>query len=98
MVELRKHRKTFPDVLYNCDDQVIVRQLIDELVPEQVQLEIVNRFNAHVDRYNEIVERQKAQASRKDDDPWTCSSCDSSWSYLQTMCPNCGEERWGNEK
>jgi predicted HicB family RNase H-like nuclease len=50
---LRNHRDTFDKVLINFDDQVIVRKLLSELVPEDVKQEIVRRFNQDADEYNE---------------------------------------------
>ena len=47
-----KPRFTFHDVLWNWDDQVTVRQLLEELVPEDVKSMIVVRFNQHVEQYN----------------------------------------------
>jgi hypothetical protein len=40
----------FRAVLSNPDDQVIVRQLLAEMVPDDVQAEIVRRFNDHARR------------------------------------------------
>ena len=47
-----KHRDTFAKVLWNCDDQVIVRELLKELVPGYIQLEVVRRFNRNADEHN----------------------------------------------
>jgi hypothetical protein len=47
-----KHRDNFHAVLVNSDDQVIVRDLLDELVPDEVKARIVAAFNRHVDEYN----------------------------------------------
>lgn len=38
-------RETFQDVLFNCDDQVLVRTLLKNMVPESTQREIVAAFN-----------------------------------------------------
>jgi len=35
----------FEHVLINCDDQVTVRELLKELVPINIQIEITERFN-----------------------------------------------------
>lgn len=40
-----KARTTFLEVLNNCDDQVIVRRLLEELVPMDAKIEVVRRFN-----------------------------------------------------
>ena len=50
-----KHRHTFKKVLWNCEDQVVVRKLLEELVPPKVQAEIVRRFNMHCDERNQAM-------------------------------------------
>lgn len=50
-----KPRKTFEEVLLNSDDQVIVRKLLMELVPEEIKEEIIRRFNEHALAYNKLV-------------------------------------------
>ena len=54
-----KHRGTFAKVLWNCDDQVIVRELLKELVPEDIQHEVVKRFNLNADEHNARVLKGK---------------------------------------
>lgn len=49
-----KHRKTFMEVLCNCDDQVIVRHFLEMLVPQETKLKIVDLFNLEVDRRNAL--------------------------------------------
>ena len=39
-------KEDFMEVLCNCDDQVLVRRLLHELVPEDAKEKIVNSFNA----------------------------------------------------
>jgi len=56
--ERRKYRATFREVLHNCDDQVIVRALLEEILSTAQKQEIVRRFNQDVDRYNSVLERQ----------------------------------------
>ena len=38
-------RKTFKSVLVNCEDQVLVRQLLVSKVPSEIQNEIIESFN-----------------------------------------------------
>jgi hypothetical protein len=47
-----KQRDTFKQVLNNGDDQVIVRQLLLQLIPEKLQQEIIVQFNNHATKYN----------------------------------------------
>jgi hypothetical protein len=47
-----KTRDDFSSVYGNLDDQVIVRRLIEELVPENIKQEIVWRFNKYVSERN----------------------------------------------
>lgn len=47
-----KQQHNFHRVLWNSDDQVIVRELIEQLMPKSIQEEIVKRYNEHVERYN----------------------------------------------
>jgi predicted Zn-ribbon and HTH transcriptional regulator len=52
MKELRKRKETFHDVLHNFDDQVSVRRLIEEEMPDEIKEAVVNRYNAIVDAVN----------------------------------------------
>lgn len=54
----REHKESFRGVLYNFEDQVIVRRLLEDLVPANVKAAVVEAFNADVDRYNAIVKRE----------------------------------------
>lgn len=49
---VRKLQKNFFEVLHNSYDQVFVRELLMELVPEDVQIEVVNRFNEYLAELN----------------------------------------------
>ena len=40
----KKSQSAFMEVLYNSEDQVTLRLLLDELVPEDVKAEVVRRF------------------------------------------------------
>jgi hypothetical protein len=51
---LIEERPTFKAVIYNWDDQVTVRKLLMECVPEDAQAKIVARFNQHVRERNRI--------------------------------------------
>jgi uncharacterized protein with PIN domain len=57
----RRHKETFHQVLYNLDDQVIVRNLVEDLMPEEVKAEILRRFNLDVDRYNAVVDQHQRE-------------------------------------
>lgn len=50
-----KQRNTFREILVNCDDQVIVRQLLREFVPEEIKQKIIEEFNHHATEYNKRV-------------------------------------------
>lgn len=52
MKQLR-HQETFRDVLLNCDDQVVVRDLLTSEVPQDIKERIVMLFNASIDLRNE---------------------------------------------
>lgn len=59
-----REQPNFRAVLNNCDDQVVVRQLLIELVAPEVKVEIVNRFNEFARRYNrEREESAEAEGS-----------------------------------
>lgn len=49
-----KHRKTFQEVLLNCDDQVAVRDILNMVLTEKQKWEVVTLFNIHADHRNEI--------------------------------------------
>ena len=53
MIRIR-NQNTFEKVLNNCDDQIIVRELLRQYVPMECKAEIVRKFNEHADRINEI--------------------------------------------
>lgn len=53
-------RETFQEVLVNCDDQVIVRQLLAMYVPDDIKKQIVDQFNS------EMKERHKRRISTDD--------------------------------
>lgn len=59
-----KFETTFRDVLWQGDDQVIVRELLISLVPPDVQSVIVQRYNKHVSKFNKhpknIARRERA--------------------------------------
>jgi hypothetical protein len=57
----RQHKQSLRQVLHNLDNQVIVRELVEELTPHEVAVEIVRRFNLDVDRYNAVLERQQQE-------------------------------------
>ena len=57
---LMRERESFREVLHNIDDQVIVRQLLVELVPDAIKAEVLNRFNQHAREWNERVNAQDA--------------------------------------
>jgi hypothetical protein len=56
----RTHRNTFSGVLHNCDNQVIVRQLVEFLMTDAQKAEMIRLFNEDVDRYNRVVAEQEA--------------------------------------
>jgi len=56
--------QTFSDVVYNWDDQVIVRQLLIKYVPSEIRALIVDEFNEFVDKRNAIEERQAQEESK----------------------------------
>jgi hypothetical protein len=43
-------RETFESVLLQNDSQVLVRQLLMEIVPAEIQAEIVRRYNQEVEK------------------------------------------------
>lgn len=57
----RQHKQTLHQVLHNLDNQVIVRELVEELTPSDVAAEIVRQFNADVDRYNAVLDQQQRE-------------------------------------
>jgi DNA phosphorothioation-dependent restriction protein DptG len=50
-----KQRNTFGEVLANCDDQVTVRLLLRELVPEKIKQRVIEEFNNRATDYNRRV-------------------------------------------
>jgi len=58
---LREHKNDFAGVLWNFDDQVIVRRLLEQHVPDDVKATIVAAFNADVDRRNALLREQEQQ-------------------------------------
>jgi hypothetical protein len=60
-VRLSRHRSTFREVMENSDDQVTVRELIHELMPDDIKAEIVCRFNARVDERNAYIAQEVAR-------------------------------------
>lgn len=53
---LRQRMTDFRSVLWNMDDQVFVRQLLEQFVPADVKATIVTAFNSDVDRRNELLQ------------------------------------------
>jgi hypothetical protein len=49
-----KHRKTFEAVLANCDDQVVVRDILRVVLTREQQGEVVTLFNEYVDSKNTL--------------------------------------------
>lgn len=49
-----KIRKTFNEVLNNCDDQVIVREMLNEHVDHEVKLLIVKKFNEKMQERHQL--------------------------------------------
>lgn len=47
-----KHRETFQKVLMNCDDQMVVRDILHMVLTTEQQQEVITLFNQHVDSYN----------------------------------------------
>lgn len=43
-----KIRETFPEVLVNCDDQVLVRKLLIQHVSDETQKVIISEFNQYM--------------------------------------------------
>jgi len=50
-----KQKFTFKEVLNNHDDQIIVRQLLMKLLPEEIRIKIIQQFNRHASEYNQRV-------------------------------------------
>lgn len=50
-------RDSFKDVLNDCDNQVIVRELLVQYVPLHVQEKIIDEFNKYADRRNGIPDK-----------------------------------------
>ena len=48
-----KHRDTFIAVLHNADDQVAVRQILEDVLTPAQKEEVVRRFNLVIDQWNE---------------------------------------------
>ena len=61
MSKLRQHKENFQQVLYNLDDQVIVRRLVDTYMSDEAKAEVLRLFNEDVDRYNAVVERHQRE-------------------------------------
>ena len=61
MSKLRQHKETFHQVLYNLDNQVIVRELVDTYMSDEAKAEVLRLFNEDVDRYNAVVERHQRE-------------------------------------
>lgn len=59
--QFRAHKKTFRDVLHNGENQVIVRELVDQLMTPEQKVEMIRLFNADIDRYNAVVAQQRIQ-------------------------------------
>lgn len=55
-----KVRETFAQVLGNCDDQVLVRQLLIRYVPAEYKNTIIRDFN------NEMARRHKSRIAEED--------------------------------
>ncbi len=54
----RKHKDSFLEVLHNTDNQVLVRDLVEELMPDSIKQLIIERFNEDVTRYNRVLAEQ----------------------------------------
>lgn len=61
MSNLRTPQLTFENVLWNGEDQVIVKKILLELVPLETQKLVIKRFNqAVVESNTEFLEEQKS--------------------------------------
>ena len=65
MPRYRNRQTTFHGVLHNIDDQVIVRELVEQVLTDKQKEAILRAFNADVDRYNGIVNRQIIEQHEK---------------------------------
>jgi len=64
-MEKRMHKETFHQVLYNIDNQVIVRELIETYMSNEAKAEVLEAYNADVDRYNAVGERQAQELAQR---------------------------------
>ena len=69
-----RFQESFDGVLTNCDDQVIVRCLLNELVPEEAKAKIILNFNKYAAEHNlRIIEvhghKSLDFAQRRDEPP-----------------------------
>ena len=64
-MEKRMHKETFHQVLYNIDNQVIVRELIETYMSDEAKAEVLEAYNADVDRYNAVGERQAQELAQR---------------------------------
>lgn len=58
MAGLRTHKATFEAVLYNGENQVLVRELVNQLMPADIKAEMVRRYNQNIDQINAIILRE----------------------------------------
>ena len=57
----RQHKETFHQVMYNIDNQVLVRELVETYMPDEAKAEVLRLFNADVDRYNAVLDRHQRE-------------------------------------